>query len=309
MKMIPVTIRDKIAVAPPDAEYICGNSDFVVNFDFDAEWAAHETKTARFVYNGTFTDVIFTGNQCSVPVISDTKGIKIGVYAGNLQTTTPAYINAKKSILCGGGLPADPAPDVYAQLMEQLNSVDGIFVAEYNKTTYAELQKAWSDGKYIVVNHSGSLYALWYVDKSYFAFQRPQNINVYYCKCTSSNVWTIYSNNYTAGNHASKHSKDGSDPITPADIGAVDALGESIGDPNVNIDELTLTKCYLCGSTVISKGLKGDLPFTSSFLLKVEDFTGTGTRSIQTAIRNVTTKAERKWRLWNGHLWSQWWDD
>lgn len=123
-KTIIVTIRDKIAVASKDIDYICGNSDFIVEFNFDEEWEEHTNKTARFSYNGTYQDVLFSGNKCSVPVISDVYSINVGVYAGNLCTTTPACVPAKKSILCGGSVPAAPSDDVYNRIMEKLNKID-----------------------------------------------------------------------------------------------------------------------------------------------------------------------------------------
>lgn len=132
-----VTIRDKIATYAEMRPYVCGNSDYVIHFDMDEEWAAHETKTARFVKDdGTYHDQVFTGNDCPVPVISNTFGIRVGVFAGDLHTTTPAYIPAKKSILCGSSFPADPAPDVYAQIMEHLNQI------EQNGVSDAEIKAA-----------------------------------------------------------------------------------------------------------------------------------------------------------------------
>ena len=122
-KVISVTVRDRIASAPKDAEYICGNSDFSVVFDFDTEWADQKVKTARFIWNGKWVDVVFTGNKCDVPVISDTFGFVVGVYAGDLRTTTPAYVKARKSILCGTGVPADPEEDVYRQIMRLVEGV------------------------------------------------------------------------------------------------------------------------------------------------------------------------------------------
>lgn len=122
---INVSVRNKIAVAPKDALYICGNSDFVVVFDFDDEWAGYDAKTARFRYNGTHQDIVFTGNECEVPIISNTYNIEVGVFAGDLRTTTPAYVSAKKSILCGGGVPEDPPEDVYNQIMELLETRPG----------------------------------------------------------------------------------------------------------------------------------------------------------------------------------------
>jgi hypothetical protein len=122
-RIIKVSVKNKIAKAPDDALYICGNSDFVLAFDFDDEWDGYDHKTARFIYNGTHVDKIFTGSQCAIPIIANTHTIKVGVYAGNLSTTTPALISASKSILCDNPPPADPLPDVYNQLMAKLNEL------------------------------------------------------------------------------------------------------------------------------------------------------------------------------------------
>lgn len=120
-----VTIRDKIATYAGKASYVCGNSDYVIRFDMDDEWAAYETKTGRFISeDNSYIDQLFSGNECPVPVISNTYGIRVGVFAGDLHTTTPAYIPAKKSILCASGLPQAPSDDVYAQIMERINELE-----------------------------------------------------------------------------------------------------------------------------------------------------------------------------------------
>lgn len=122
MHEINITVRNKVATRD-GTDYVCGNSDYVVNFDFDEEWDAYETKTARFAYNGKSIDVIFDGAQCAVPVITNAYFFLVGVFAGNLHTTTPVRVPCVKSILCGGGTPADPPEDVYAQIMEEINSL------------------------------------------------------------------------------------------------------------------------------------------------------------------------------------------
>ena len=126
MPNINIKIRNKVAKGEY-AVIVCDNSDYVAHFDFDAEWSAYTTKTARFVYGGKYTDVVFSGNECPVPVIQDTRAVTVGVYAGDLHTTTPAYFACVPSILCGNGIPADPTPDVYNQLMELLNKESGIW--------------------------------------------------------------------------------------------------------------------------------------------------------------------------------------
>lgn len=126
MHIIDIAIRNKIAVNTNKTEYVCGNDDFIVRFDFDAEWDDFVHKTARFISNGAYADVVFSGNECAVPVHSGTNTILCGVYAGDLRTTTPALIGARKSILCGSPAPAEPTPAVFAQMMELFNANDAI---------------------------------------------------------------------------------------------------------------------------------------------------------------------------------------
>lgn len=122
MKVININVNNKIAISP-DAVIVCGNSDYIIEFTFDEEWLQQNAKTARFIYNGIAEDKPFTGNRVKVPVMKNTTLLSVGVYAGDLQTTTPALIACKKSILCEDGLPPDPAPEVYAQIMKMINEI------------------------------------------------------------------------------------------------------------------------------------------------------------------------------------------
>lgn len=119
--IISISVKDKVAKQTDKTIYVCGNSDFSVVFDFDDEWNEYDIKTARFVHGWSYTDVVFSGNICNVPVIKNTTCIKVGVFAGDLCTTTEAYVDAKKSILCENGVPDAPTPDVYSQIMEKVN--------------------------------------------------------------------------------------------------------------------------------------------------------------------------------------------
>lgn len=130
--IIEVRVDDKIATVVGDPLYVCGNSDYVVKFAFDAEWADHAMKTARFIKsNKEYIDVVFNSNECQMPIIADTAQVRIGVFAGNLCTTTAAIVNAQRSILCGSGVPAEkPEPNVYTQIMERIN---GLGVPDLNR--------------------------------------------------------------------------------------------------------------------------------------------------------------------------------
>lgn len=123
-KTINISVQNKVAMADGTI-YICGNSDYTVEFDFDREWDAYEYKTARFVHGNTHTDVLFAGNICRVPLLTNINNFKIGVFAGDLSTSTPAIVYAKRSILCGSDcFPMPPSPDVYNQILAILNDLD-----------------------------------------------------------------------------------------------------------------------------------------------------------------------------------------
>lgn len=129
MPEISITVREKTASLSGPVTVVCGNSDYTVVFAFDSEWDAYPTKTARFTYckNGVFRyeDVLFEGDSVSVPVLRDVDEIAIGVYAGDLHTTTPARVPCARCITDGAPVYDPPAPDIYDQLMEYLAGLQG----------------------------------------------------------------------------------------------------------------------------------------------------------------------------------------
>lgn len=143
---IAVSVKNKIATAAKDALYVCGNSDYIIRFDFDDEWTAEEVKTARFNYGLNRADIVFTGNVCPVPVIANATHFYVGVYAGDLHTTTPAYVSARKSILCGGMLPPPPPPDVYTQILAMLR--EGVSKEELEQAVEEALAEAKESGQF-----------------------------------------------------------------------------------------------------------------------------------------------------------------
>ena len=115
MNHLHINVVNKVAsYQKRDGAIVCGNSDYQILFTFDSEWEAYAEKTARFIVNGTFTDVDFNGNTCPVPIIRNASQIEVGVYAGNLTTTTSAVIPALLSVLCGGEPPTPENDKNYA---------------------------------------------------------------------------------------------------------------------------------------------------------------------------------------------------
>lgn len=124
IKTIRIYVRDRVADSRSVQYYVLDNDGYEVIFDFDDEWAAYDVKTALFVYGSGSQPVVFSGNVCHFPRIKDTSMIQIGVFAGNLQTTTPAIVYGRNSILSGTNVPDPPPQDVYNQIMEELNRID-----------------------------------------------------------------------------------------------------------------------------------------------------------------------------------------
>lgn len=105
MNEVIIKVVNKVATnATPNVHIVCGNSTYNVTFDFDEEWAAESTRVARFVfYKGRksyFKEQTFTGNTVNVPILSGIDYVLVGVYSGELSTTTPARVLCKRSILC-----------------------------------------------------------------------------------------------------------------------------------------------------------------------------------------------------------------
>lgn len=118
MPDIKVTVRNKIAVGD-GTEIVCGNSDYTVVFDFDAEWEAFDAKTMRVRFtNNTYKDVVFNGTSCILPIVQNSVGVDIGVFAGALHTTSVATFDCVKSILSGGGSPDTSEPIIDPSIIE-----------------------------------------------------------------------------------------------------------------------------------------------------------------------------------------------
>lgn len=103
-----ITIQGSVArLAPAQPLLICGNDKYRIRFAFDAEWADYPDKVARFISNGTYTDVDFKGNEVDIPPQASTFELKVGVYTdGGPFTTTSAVIPCKPSVLCEDAEPS-----------------------------------------------------------------------------------------------------------------------------------------------------------------------------------------------------------
>lgn len=130
MPDIHITVRERIAQAEGDPEIVCGNSDYTAVFDFDAEWVAYPQKTLRTVWRDTATgklghdDVLFEGSSAVLPPVWRTCQVLIGVYAGDIRTTTAARVPCIGCITDTAPHHDDPDDALYRQLLAYLEQIE-----------------------------------------------------------------------------------------------------------------------------------------------------------------------------------------
>lgn len=160
MPEIKIKIRDKRAGGT--GTVICGNSDYTVVWDLDDEWTPYGTKTMRVnLADGTYQDVVFSGDTAALPVLSTPGWASVGLYAGDLHTSRAADLRVLPSVTTPGGAPADPAEDVYDQLTEKLNRLIAVqpesvaqAVADY-LTKHPAISSMRVEGGYIQFSGNG----------------------------------------------------------------------------------------------------------------------------------------------------------
>lgn len=127
MPDIHIVVRNKEAQLHEKAVIVCGNSDYTVHFDFDSEWNAYDGRTlcVKFCKRGKTEvyEMFFVGNSVEIPPVYDVEWVEIGVYAGDIHTTTGARIACVPCITDGNPVHSAPPHDVYNQIMEYLAQI------------------------------------------------------------------------------------------------------------------------------------------------------------------------------------------
>ena len=122
MPEIVVTVKNKMAVGDGSV-IVCNNSDYVVRFALDSEWDALALRTMRIVYDSySHTDIAFSGDPVALPTIIDRTSIGIGLYSGDIHTSTCAMFDCERSVMGQNShAVAPPSSDVYNEIVEMIN--------------------------------------------------------------------------------------------------------------------------------------------------------------------------------------------
>lgn len=142
MPTINVTVRNRIATAQRWQCIICGNSDYIVDFDLDDEWNDMPNKVAVFVTNtrGNIRHerVLFDGSTCGIPVLRGVNMVDIGIEAGDIRTTTPAHVKCEACITDRAGMPQEPENNVYGQILAMTTDIAKAVIAASEQAESAQ---------------------------------------------------------------------------------------------------------------------------------------------------------------------------
>jgi len=142
MPTINVTVRNRIATAQRWQCIICGNSDYIVDFDLDDEWNDMPNKVAVFVTNtrGNIRHerVLFDGSTCGIPVLRGVNMVDIGIEAGDIRTTTPAHVKCEACITDRAGMPQEPENNVYGQILAMTTDIAQAVIAASEQAESAQ---------------------------------------------------------------------------------------------------------------------------------------------------------------------------
>lgn len=121
-KQIHIEVRDKVATLKSmNFQLVGGNSDYEVVFDFDADWDEHIVKTALFTFGDTTVAKPFSGSVCEGVAVSNATLCYIGVFSGDIVTSTAALVEVGLSARDIGDVPEPPSEDVYNQIITLIN--------------------------------------------------------------------------------------------------------------------------------------------------------------------------------------------
>lgn len=118
-----------------NSELVGDNADYIASFVFDSEWD-NAVKTARFIKENKYVDVLLENDSCTMPVEVLKGGyIRVGVFSSTM-TSTYCIVQVNESIKEKHGSPIEPTEDIYSQIIGMIEDISE------NGVTDAQIEKA-----------------------------------------------------------------------------------------------------------------------------------------------------------------------
>lgn len=192
-----------------------------------------------------------------------------------------------------------------AEEAEKAERVCNVFVAEFGKTTWQELKAACDADKCVEVNRAGARYGLYTVTPTHIEFRQPGISNVPFCRCNNNSTWSVgnWGISVTPTAHASRHGKDGSDPITPEMIGATPSFQRGL-NAHENMDNYNIPGIFSV-ARLVAPTVK-NAPFERSFAFRFIPGISDNTLGKQEAWVHSQSDPEYAKRVLGSTGWSAW---
>lgn len=126
---------------PLDEPLVSYNKGYDANFIFDDEWDGL-IKTVRFINGDKHKEVILENDKCEFPIDIMGSVVEVGVFAGDLKSTTSTYVLFLPSILEKFGVPVDPTPEIYTQIIRMIEEIKN---ETDNEEKAVVVFKSWSE--------------------------------------------------------------------------------------------------------------------------------------------------------------------
>ncbi len=127
--------NNKLELVGDYSPIVCGNSNYVLKFNFSTIWAQSNSKTAIFLLGGEKILVNFSGDECAVPTLKNAPFLMVSLTAGvgnAVLASTCLKLELIPTIL-GENLPeAEHLSGFLTRFLSALNKVEhGDFEAKY----------------------------------------------------------------------------------------------------------------------------------------------------------------------------------
>lgn len=222
--------------APTFADYY-NNWTYVKVDDLTGYW------TTEISIAGLTTSNNVVVNICETFLMGQFYKAEVSTGKVKIYATTPPITDIPAIVVISSGSGKGSIPSYLNESSVQPE----VFIATYGETTLAEIYAAYQAGKAVNAVAGNTIYALDYIASSQAFFTRVGNNVKDYIKCLSTG-WSSGQDNMIPSNHSSTHASGGSDPITPADVGAqptISANGILKGDGSGNITAASETEVEL----------------------------------------------------------------
>lgn len=106
---------------------VCGNSNYVLKFNFGEQWQNCNRKAAFFVIDGNKQTVDFEGDECKVPVLPNAAFVFVSLVSGegeNQLATTPIRIRLEPTMAGGDFSEFNQLTNYLPKILSALNAIE-----------------------------------------------------------------------------------------------------------------------------------------------------------------------------------------